>query len=795
MLYVSFAFFALTLLLLLRRQLGKTCTRLQFIPMTAVVFLTLFYLVADFFTADGIDESVIYHLRVGLGGAGFKEYAGIILATSAALVAWLLIFSLLARRSRPQRSKLDTYSLLLTSVALIGHPASHDLYQLFVPSSSASGDFARHYIASPQFKTTQIPLNVVYIYAESLEATYFDEDIFPGLMPRLQQLKQQAMVFDNVAQVKHSGWTIAGMVASQCGVPLFTPGDGNSLSGMSSFMSGAVCMGDVLAGQGYQLAYMGGANTAFAGKKNFYQTHGFSSIEGKDELEGRLDNPDEQSGWGIYDDDLFSFAKDKLAELQQAQQPFGLFLLTLDTHHPQGHLSTGCNGLRYMQGKNPMLDAVHCADHLLGNFIDGIRQAGLADNTLIVLASDHLAMKNTAFADLQKGDRKNTFILFPPDLQQPQQISTPATILDTGVTVLAQMGFQIAQLGFGRNILGPEPTLLATQQIADIKELNRQLESSRSKLGMLWGYPALEQGLVFAEQEQRVQIDEARYEYPLLMFLGQNSEIESIAFDFNAEFTNAHYLEQQPAGRKYIWIDQCYKLSGFYGLPPVDHEYCIGAGQLGNQAFVLYAVEPAMQLSLKRLSRGLQQTGQPEQTTFQQQLQRLKSLAEHNTVIHDKIELPDDFPYSALLAVSASGIHQGNTFIQTRVNGETHTSPPQPRGLTLFSLDGSEIQQPFFHLDFCAEDSASNEQQSLSSLVSQQQGEHVLLLVHDTLYCSEAAPARLAEFFANSQLEGWQDLAFRQGYLALLGKDGQHHEFPSSAERTNAVVFLRKSRE
>src|SRR5690554_1926682 len=107
MLYASLILFALAALLLLRCQLGKACARLQFLPMTAVVVLSLLYLVSDYFTANGIDESVIYHLRVGLEGAGFKAYAGIILATALVLTAWLVIYVLLLNRSQPQRSRLD----------------------------------------------------------------------------------------------------------------------------------------------------------------------------------------------------------------------------------------------------------------------------------------------------------------------------------------------------------------------------------------------------------------------------------------------------------------------------------------------------------------------------------------------------------------------------------------------------------------------------------------------------------------------------------------------------------------
>jgi len=47
------------------------------------------HLVADRFTGQGIDEAVLYHLLVGLEGAGFAEYLGVM-----ALAAVLLLVSL-----------------------------------------------------------------------------------------------------------------------------------------------------------------------------------------------------------------------------------------------------------------------------------------------------------------------------------------------------------------------------------------------------------------------------------------------------------------------------------------------------------------------------------------------------------------------------------------------------------------------------------------------------------------------------------------------------------------------------
>lgn len=109
--------------------------------------------------------------------------------------------------------------------------------------------------------------NLVYIYAESLERTYLDENLFPGLITELKELEQSALSFTGLEQVSGTHWTIAGMVASQCGIPLVTASGGNAMSGIDRFLPGATCLGDVLHTRGYNLIYMGGADNDFAGNK------------------------------------------------------------------------------------------------------------------------------------------------------------------------------------------------------------------------------------------------------------------------------------------------------------------------------------------------------------------------------------------------------------------------------------------------------------------------------------------------------------------------------------------------
>ena len=133
--------------------------------------------------------------------------------------------------------------------------------------------------------------NLVYIYAESLERTYFDTELFPGLADELNALRTDSIDFSNTQQLPGTGYTIAGMVASQCGIPLFAPFDGNASSAVSTFYPENVCLGDVLKAAGYSNYFYQGAELAFAGKDTFLKSHGFDHVYGFKELREQVADP------------------------------------------------------------------------------------------------------------------------------------------------------------------------------------------------------------------------------------------------------------------------------------------------------------------------------------------------------------------------------------------------------------------------------------------------------------------------------------------------------------------------
>lgn len=468
--------------------------------------LTIGYLVADYFTGEGITDAVLFHVIYGVEGAGLMEYQELLLATAVALISLFLLSTQLLRRRRqppsaPKKAPIFerasriainslAYGCLFFSIA--AHPAVLDTLYI-VGQYNVDADFDQriaemdsHIHPVDVRRRTERPKNIVYLYAESVERTYFDTQRFPGLITNLRQLEQQALTFTDIKQTQLTDWTIAGMTASQCGIPL-SPFNGrhNDLGQHETFLPGATCMGDILAREGYHLSYIGGADLEFAGKGIFYKQHHFHEVEGLHELNAHLGGNVPVSKWGIYDDMLLDRAYQKYISLAEQQQPFGLFLLTLDTHSPSGHESPACRHIRYQDGKNKILNAVACADHLIHQFAQRVLSSPYAEDTVLIIASDHLAMRNDATELLEETggqDRTNMFMAFGTDIS-PAMISKPGSTLDIGPTVLDLLGFDTRGFAFGRNLRQPEPTLVETMGLGT---LNEKILDWRMNLWRYW---------------------------------------------------------------------------------------------------------------------------------------------------------------------------------------------------------------------------------------------------------------------------------------------------------------------
>src|SRR5690606_8980534 len=177
--------------------------------------------------------------------------------------------------------------------------------------------------------------------------------------------------------------------------------------------------------------------SAFAAKDRFLRSHGYHEVRDQAWFRAQGVARRHFSSWGVHDDVLLDSVFEDFMRLSAAGQPFMLTALTMDTHHPAGHL--------------PMA----CSDRLIHRLVERIRASAYAEDTLVVVASDHLAMPNDLSHVLADMPRENLLLLLDP-AEAPRQLQATGTTLDTGATVLGLLDPEIRALGFGRSLLDGE---------------------------------------------------------------------------------------------------------------------------------------------------------------------------------------------------------------------------------------------------------------------------------------------------------------------------------------------------
>ncbi|NQY42454.1 MAG: sulfatase-like hydrolase/transferase [Legionellales bacterium] len=563
--------------------------------------LSALYIISDSFTDNGIDLSVIFHLKYGLEGAGTKATFYTILLLIAflifAILLSLLVFKILIPAKKNSNDKKRDFLHVFFFLPLILHPATRDLYYISYlqntsPKNSLS--FSSNYFLQKygQILNKNSP-NIIFIYLESLERTFLDSTIFPDLTPGLSKLAKEGIDFTNLSQHPASGCTIKGMVSSQCGILLSTPCDGNSMgAGMDRFLPKAYCIGDILKANGYSLSYIGGASLKFAGKGKFYLTHGFDYIKGLDELKSNLSNQNNLSSWGLYDETLFDLVFERVEFLAKQNQKFGVFTLTLDTHPPGKEVSKICKP--YKDGKNPFLNAVHCTDYLVTKFVNKIKKSPYYKNTIIIIASDHLANNNSAMDYLKKGNRKNLLIVLNSNkmnLPQNTSIDKAGTTIDTSATLLGLMGYRYNKFGLGRNLLSNELSLLET-----LPEFEKTLFSwYYNDFSKFWDYPEGNSILIIPSQEI-VEIDTGKFDIPALIQF-KDDKIQNIRFSLkyipecDRYFPKTLFQYSQEIGKDFIWVDKCSEIKKIHNnesLDDIEQGYCLfSPNMFGKENYML----------------------------------------------------------------------------------------------------------------------------------------------------------------------------------------------------------------
>ena len=423
------------------------------------------------------------------------------------LVEFAVVLTLTLATAAVLMHSLPGFGTLLAQLSVLAiaiSPPARYLYRRLVPDPAvALVTLERNFRPPTIAERPAGKRNLVLIYLESLERSYREHPATADAFARMAAFEDAHFSARRMGQVDGLHYSAAGMVGSQCGIPLFPrglldakaikPGQRGGVFDMSRFLPGVTGLGDILRADGYAGTYLNGSDVEIFSIGAFKRTHGYDRVIG---LKPKRDTVKVkgQNTWGVPDSVLFAEAKAELARLSAAGQPFLLSLLTACTHGPAGYPEPGCT---YVPPVLPAMKdsllpaAIRCSIDQTLDLVDEIDRLGIADNTVVAILSDHLAMPNTLWTELQEvGERRSGLCVIKGGSAPAATVSNrPATLLDVYPTILEAMGYRLreGQANLGVSLLSGRPTLAETLGLA---MLERALKANRDIKAHVWIDPA-----------------------------------------------------------------------------------------------------------------------------------------------------------------------------------------------------------------------------------------------------------------------------------------------------------------
>ena len=426
-------------------------------------------------------DELVYHLTAPLDGTNTDmiwDYVRVC-AVPTILVIFFLILILIAWR---KKEKVHLFRGIINLVALVGIIVmlGYTWTELGVGDYLKDQNTESKFIEDEYVDPTDVEVvfpeqkrNLIYIFLESMETTYSDVDdggaFDENVIPELTEIAQTNEDFSGADPKLNGGyslagttWTMGAMFAQTSGLPLNISISANDMDTQDSFFPGVTTLGDILSDAGYTQTLLIGSEAQFGGRKLYFQEHGNYEMEDYSyAIENGLIPSDYKVWWGYEDQKLFEFAKEKLLQLSQGDEPFNLTMLTVDTHFEDGYVCEQCPTEYDTQYSNVMA----CSSRQVGEFLKWIQQQDFYENTTIVISGDHPTMDSDYCAEIdQEGNydrRVFTAYINAAAYAQNQQERTYSTF-DNFPTTLAALGVQIDgdRLGLGTNLFSGTKTLL-----------------------------------------------------------------------------------------------------------------------------------------------------------------------------------------------------------------------------------------------------------------------------------------------------------------------------------------------
>ncbi len=332
--------------------------------------------------------------------------------------------------------------------------------------------------------------NLIYIFLESMESSFAsvaEGGLMPdNYIPYLTELAKENISFSDTDllggahSVAGTTWTAAAMVTQTSGIPVTIPISKSNFGKDNTFLPGAYSIGEILESAGYNQELMVGSIASYAKREAYFVEHGNYRIFDYYTAEERMLIPkDYFRWWGFEDQKLFEYAKYEITNLYNEGKPFNFTMLTVDTHFTDGYKCEQCEA----NYDNQYANVIRCSDKQIHEFIEWIKQQPFYEDTVIVLAGDHITMDHNYFnridEDIMQRGRRiyNCFINTGLNPDYRTEKNRDFSTLDMFPTTLAALGVKwgSASLGLGVNLFSDMPTLC---ELKGVDGLSNELASS-----------------------------------------------------------------------------------------------------------------------------------------------------------------------------------------------------------------------------------------------------------------------------------------------------------------------------
>jgi phosphoglycerol transferase MdoB-like AlkP superfamily enzyme/glycerophosphoryl diester phosphodiesterase len=290
--------------------------------------------------------------------------------------------------------------------------------------------------------------NVILVMAESLAA-------FPiglswrgqPLAPALSRFASESLVFSNFFDQTHDGTTSDGEFTSLQSLHPLAAGAVATRYGANNFRG----LPAILAEHGYHTFSASAEDGDFWNKRQMHPRLGFSRSFFSDRYV-----PGDSFGLGLADAEFF---RQTLSLPDFEQQPFMAYLMTLSGHHPYQvpprHRSLRLDELEGTLLGN-YLHAVRYFDGAFGTLIEGLKDKGLLESSIVAVYGDHQPFwqnvhqlpevlsfdKEDPFGAWRARERL-AFLVRLPGGRTVRTFSRPGGQLDVAPTVLSLLGIPI----------------------------------------------------------------------------------------------------------------------------------------------------------------------------------------------------------------------------------------------------------------------------------------------------------------------------------------------------------------